>query len=83
MLEKLRQLLFARQYQYKLTFRSPPGRVVLKDLAKFCRAHTSVFHESQRATDVQIGRKEVWERIVHHMHMSPESLWDLYDGREE
>lgn len=83
MIEKLRQFLAGRQYQYRLTFRAPPGKEVLKDLAKFCRANESTFHEDSRVHAALEGRREVWLRISQHLNMSPDELWDLYDGRQE
>ena len=82
LLDKLRQILTGRQYQYQLAFRSPPGKAVLKDLAKFCRANQSTFHEDPRGHAMLEGRREVWLRISNHMNMPPDELWDLYDGRE-
>lgn len=82
-LDKLRQFLGGRQYHYRQTFRSPPGEAVLKDLAKFCRANKTTFHEDPRAHAVLEGRREVWLRISQHLNMSPDELWDLYDGRQE
>lgn len=83
LLDKLRQLIQGRQRQYKLTFKSQPGEVVLRDLARFCRANVSAFHENQRATDVALGRQEVWLRIQNHLQLSPDELWRLASGGEE
>lgn len=78
LLEKARQFLFARQYNYQRTFRSPPGEAVLRDLAKFCRAHTTTFHQDDRAHALAEGRREVWLRIAQHLHLTPEDLWSVY-----
>jgi hypothetical protein len=69
-----------RKMDYCHTFKSLNGQRVLKDLASFCRANSSVFNSDQRLTDVQIGRNEVWLRINEHLHLSPEDLVKLYAG---
>jgi hypothetical protein len=79
--EKLKQALWARRHQYQLCFRSPPGQEVLKDLARFCRAHESTFHADPRAHAMAEGRREVWLRIQQHLNLSPDQLWELYSGR--
>ena len=78
--DKARQFLGARQYNYQKTFRSPTGEVVLRDLARFCRANTSTFHEDARLHAVAEGRREVWLRIQNHLNLSPEDLWRLTSG---
>ena len=80
--DKLRQFIGARQYNYQKTFRSPTGEVVLRDLARFCRANTSTFHEDARLHAVAEGRREVWLRIQSHLQLSPEDLWRLTSGEE-
>lgn len=82
-LDKLRQALMGRRHQYQLTFRSPPGQAVLKDLARFCRANETTFHADPRAHALAEGRREVWLRIQQHLHLPPEELWALYSGRRE
>lgn len=81
--EKAKQFLFRRRYQYQLCFRSPPGQEVLRDLAVFCRAGESTFHDDPRAHALAEGRREVWLRISHHLHLTPEQIWELYDGRSD
>ncbi len=80
-LEKVRVALGDRRYAYASIFKGPTGSVVLKDLARFCRAHESTFHTDARAHAVTEGRREVWLRIQHHLKLSPEQLWELYSGR--
>ena len=80
--DKLRSIFSTRQRQYQQTFKSPVAKEVLRDLARFCRANTSVYHESQRATDIAIGRNEVWLRIQNHLQLSPDELWRLTYGED-
>lgn len=82
MIEALKDLLFRRRYVYQQTFKGPLGQEVLKDLAKFCRANDTTFHEDPRAHALAEGRREVWLRVQQHLQLTPEQLWALYDGRE-
>ena len=81
--EALRQAVLVRRYAYLKTF-DPKGvqsGAVLKDLARFCRAHESTFDADPRAHALAEGRREVWLRIQNHLKLSPEQLWSLYSGR--
>lgn len=80
-IEKLRLALGERRYAYQRTFQGPLAEVVLKDLARFCRAHESTFHADPRAHAMAEGRREVWLRVQNHLRLSPERLWELYSGR--
>lgn len=86
--EKLRRALFSRQMAYRrvLGGQSPEQRLVLKDLARVCRAHESTMVQGkvmldERAHAFMEGRRWVWLRIQDHLKLTPEQLWDLYDGR--
>lgn len=70
--------LARRRTAYVKTFKGPFADEVLLDLAKFCRANASTFHEDPRAHAVLEGRREVWLRIQHHLQLSDEQLWALY-----
>lgn len=80
-LDKLRRALGERQYAYRKTFEGPLAYTVLKDLARFCRAHESTFHGDARAHALAEGRREVWLRIQNHLQLTPAQLWELYSGR--
>lgn len=54
---------------------------VLVDLAKFCRAHESTFHQNPAVSDRLDGRREVWLRIAHFLHLSEEQLWSVYGNK--
>lgn len=79
-LDKLRVALGDRRYAYQTTFKGPLADVVLRDLARFCRAHESTFHVDPRAHAVAEGRREVWLRIQNHLKLTPDELWALYSG---
>lgn len=67
-----------RQTAYRQVFSGPYGETVLEDLAKFCRAHESTFHENPHAMAFQEGRREVWLRIQEHINLDAEKLWQLF-----
>ncbi len=66
---------------YRRVFNSPSGKVVLDDLARFCRASESTFHEDSRVHALAEGRREVWLRIEKHLNLSPQELYDLTKGQ--
>lgn len=77
-LTRAQQFLQRRAYVYRQTFLNPLGEEVLADLAKFCRANESTFHQDPRAHAVAEGRREVWLRIAKHLHLTDEQLFQLY-----
>ena len=79
-MNEILKFLSRRRHAYVALFNSPYGKVVLEDLAAFCRARESVFHPDSRVTDVMIGRREVWDRIRDHLNLSDEELYSLATG---
>lgn len=75
---KARSLLQGRATAYKLTFNGQAADAVLRDLARFCRAHKSTYHPDPHLSAKLDGRREVWLRIANHLNLSEEQLWDLY-----
>ena len=73
--------LVRRQRAYWFIFKTPTGSEVLRDLAKFCRAFEPCWGSSPEETARYIGRNEVWHRIMQHMNLTPEELYDLYGGK--
>ena len=73
-----KEQLIDRSKAYRNVFDTDEGEHLLKDLARFCRAHESTFVESQRLSDVLEGRREVWLRIQHHLKLTDEELWALH-----
>ena len=82
-LDTLRHKLRERGYAYQQTFNGPLADIVLKDLARFCRAHDSTFDPDARLHALAEGRREVWLRIASHLRLTPDQLWALYDGRDD
>lgn len=81
-LKKAKEFLFRRRTAYVRVFDGANGEFVLADLAKFCRASESTFHEDPRKEGILQGRREVFLRIQHHLKLKPEDLWKLYSGLE-
>lgn len=71
-----------RKSAYQQTFTSIPGQQVLMDLAQFCRANQSCFDADPRIHAVAEGRREVWLRIINHLHLTTPQLFALYTGHE-
>lgn len=58
--------------------------LVLADLARFCNAFDSCLdEESQRRTDANLGRQEVWLHIVEMMNLDPVDLQNLKEVTEQ
>lgn len=87
MIEKIRtfmNLITNRHLAYNRVFerKSPYVETVLTDLAKFCRAHDSTFHKDERLHALLEGRREVWLRIVEHLEMTTQEIYELHKIRE-
>lgn len=83
LVRKAKGFLAFRQQAYQQTFNDGVhAKEVLKDLAKFCRATETTYHDDPRKHAVAEGRREVWLRITSHLHMDSETLWKQY-GRKD
>ena len=82
-LDTLKKMLMRRRWAYQTVFAGPQGELVLKDLARFCRAHSTTFHADQRVHALLEGRREVWERIARHRGMTADDLWRMYSGTQK
>lgn len=80
--EAVRDFLSRRRNAYCKTFLTPYGDEVLADLAKFCRAHQTTFHQDARAHAVAEGRREVWLRIQQHLQLSDKDIWAIYSRNQ-
>lgn len=74
-------MLRRRKRSYQLCFNSPAGRLVLEDLMRFCRGARSTFHPDPRMAAALDGRREVLLRILNHLELTSEQLYELYGGR--
>ena len=59
------------------------ARVVLADLARFCRATKSTAHTDPCMAARLDGRREAWLRISEHLNLTTEELYRLYGGPEK
>jgi ABC-type uncharacterized transport system fused permease/ATPase subunit len=82
--------LLKRRSFYRATFNTTPGQVVLEDLRKFTRFGESPLVVSTVrqqvdpiATAVQIGRQEVYSRIVHHLHLDDSKIINMKDTNHD
>lgn len=73
----LKYFVRRRQTAYRRVFSGPQGRLVLEDLARFCRANESTFHPEERISSRLDGRREVFLRIQQHLNLSPDDVFDL------
>lgn len=70
---------------YKQTFNinGPFSKLVLEDLAKFCRASETTFHKDERLTAHLEGRRDVWLRIQNYINLTPDELMKLHHVKGE
>lgn len=68
-----------RKRAYQNAFPNAKTNPVLHDLARFCRANTTCFHENDRKHAVAEGRREVWLRIQDHLNLQPDELYEIYN----
>ena len=73
-------IVHRRKRNYQVALTSPAGQEVLVDIARFCRAFESCYHQNQRKTDILIGRHEVWLHIQNHLKLTPEQLLAIANG---
>lgn len=73
-----------RAFSYNRVFdrKSPYTQEVLKDLARFCRAHETSFMSDARAHAVLEGRREVWLRIQEYLNLSVDEIYELHKIKE-
>ena len=69
-----RRFLLDRKQGYVSAFGGEKGKVVLEDLARFCRAEESTFHADARIEGIMQGRREVWIRISKHLNLTPDAM---------
>lgn len=69
-----------RAYLDRFDLKHPAARIVMEDLAKFCRANETTYHPDPRLSDILQGRREVFLRIQQHLNLTDEDAWALYTG---
>jgi hypothetical protein len=79
LIDRIKDALRHRSQAYRNVFISPPGEIVLQDLAKFCRAHETTEHPTHPERTHRLnGRREVWLHIQNELRLTDEQLWALY-----
>jgi len=93
-MERLLAKIRKRRYAYRRLFLGDnglngDGQTVLADLAKFCRANasTAVVSPISRSVDpiataMAEGRREVWLRIMAHLHLEDRAVINLEEKEE-
>jgi hypothetical protein len=95
-MEKLLARIRKRKYAYRRMFLgengqlSADGQAVLADLAKFCKANqsTAVVSPISRTVDpiasaLAEGRREVWLRIMAHLHIEDRVIFNLNEDQND
>jgi hypothetical protein len=94
-MQKLLEKIRKRRYSYRRMFLgedglSPDGEVILADLSKFCRANssTAVVNPISRSVDpiasaMAEGRREVWLRIMAHLHIDEKVVFNLTENEDQ
>lgn len=67
----------ARRRAYQSTFAGEPAKTVLLDLAQFCGAMNSSFRHDALEMAFREGRREVYLRIMAHMNLTENDLFDM------
>lgn len=83
-IDAVKNLMRGRVFAYNQVFSKSNqySKAVLKDLAKFCRAHESTFNADARSHAVLEGRREVWLRIQEHLNLDAEEILELHKVRD-
>lgn len=75
--------LRSRKEAYIRLFHDHPmagdAAIVLADLKRFCRGNQTPWHEDQRIHALLSGRSEVYTRVIQHLTMSFDDLWEMYN----
>lgn len=87
--------ILRRKMAYRRTFFNADGdlhrdsEIVLADLRRFCRANTStaLISPVSKAIDpiamaMAEGRREVWNRLMAHLHVNEKTVFNLQDVEE-
>lgn len=95
-MEKLLARIRKRKYAYRRMFLgengqlNADGQAVLADLAKFCKANqsTAVVSPISRTVDpiasaLAEGRREVWLRIMAHLHIEDRVIFNLNEDQND
>lgn len=95
-IETVKRKIYKRRYAYRRLLLTENGKLnsdaetMLADLAKFCRANasTAVVNPITRSVDPIAsakadGRREVWLRILAHLHIDDREIFNLTENQDE
>jgi hypothetical protein len=73
-------MILIRRRAYQAAFNGPEGKKVLADLRRFCRATLPTADiNNVNATFLLEGRREVYLRILSHLHLTEEDVIHLVE----
>ena len=76
----LNPMTLIRRRAYRATFNSIEGRKVLADLRRFCRASVPTADvNNANVTFLLEGRREVFLRIISHMNLTEDDIFELVE----
>lgn len=78
--ERALAYVLERKRAYQQACGSETTRVMMEDLAWFCRADRTCFDLDARKHAMAEGRRQVYLRIQEHLTLTPEQLVQLYGG---
>ncbi len=83
-IEAIKRLIMRRRTAYQHTFAvdNQLALIVLKDLAKFCRAHETTFHNDPRRHALLEGRREVFMRIEQYLQLTTDEIYELHKVKD-
>lgn len=81
-IRRVLEFLSKRSHAYHVLHSAAPAasKIVLADLARFCRANTTTFHPDPRVHAALEGRREVFLRITNHLNLTPAQLYEIYNA---
>jgi len=81
---KIKDLIRTRKFAYQMVFakENKYTRAVLKDLARFCRAHESTFDVDPRRHAALEGRREVFLRIKEYLELNETEIYELHKVKD-
>lgn len=82
-MRKVLKFLDRRRRAYQDIFSGKSGQIVLKDLARYCRANSTAFTGDERETNFRLGRQDVWLRIQSALHLTDEDIASLSRSDDE
>lgn len=79
-LSAVMKMIRRRKFAYNMVFarENKYTHVVLTDLARFCRAHETTFHQNDRMHAILEGRREVFLKIQQYLNLTEDEIYQLH-----